>query len=210
MLVRASAASCRVVESATAAASSSLSARRDNERASRNNAATTFADGGSGTSESVTAPILDCPPLPDRGRTPRSNPAPSPRVSRARPTRPARRRPTASGFARGSPGRPSTPAATPAGRDRGRRTPRRSGRLPARRRQPPSEPANDGRAGASPRSGWLAGLVGEVDAAVFDLERDGADGRAAQRAGQPRPARTGARRTHPTPPVHPERSTLVP
>ena len=48
--------------SATAAASSSLSARRDNERASRNNAATTFADGGSGTSGSVTAPILDCPP----------------------------------------------------------------------------------------------------------------------------------------------------
>ena len=61
MLVRASVASCRVVESATAAASSSLSARRDNERASRNNAATTFADGGSGTSEVVTAPILNCP-----------------------------------------------------------------------------------------------------------------------------------------------------
>ena len=63
MLVRASVASCRVMESATAAASSSsLSARRDNERASRNNAASIFADGGSGTSDSVTAPILDCPP----------------------------------------------------------------------------------------------------------------------------------------------------
>src|SRR5829696_2269316 len=82
MLVRASAASCRVVESATAAASSSLSARRANERASRNNAATTFADGGSGTSESVTAPILDCPPPAGQRPARTTRPGPNPALRR--------------------------------------------------------------------------------------------------------------------------------
>lgn len=61
MLVEASAASCWVVGSPTAAAVPlSLSARRDNERASRSSAVTAFAEGGSGSSasSSPTLPIV--------------------------------------------------------------------------------------------------------------------------------------------------------
>jgi hypothetical protein len=57
MLVQASAASCWVVESSTAAAVPlSLSARRDSERASRSRAVIALAEGGSGRSASSVMP----------------------------------------------------------------------------------------------------------------------------------------------------------
>jgi hypothetical protein len=59
MLVQASAASCWVVGSSTAAAVPlSLSARRDSDRASRSIAVTAFAEGGSGRSTSSSPMLL--------------------------------------------------------------------------------------------------------------------------------------------------------